>query len=388
LEGDGGALARVGEALKGLMGAHKGLVALSAAGEVEPLVAALGGVPSVRIEAPGQAAQEDMWRSAAAQLRRELPEASVAALAAGLSVTPGAIARAVRGAEEEGALDGEALGEQLARAARATMSHELEKLAERVEAGLRWEDAVLPDELREAVQEVIAHARHREQVLKGWGFGDKLPYGRGLSCLLSGPPGTGKTMLAGLLARSLGRPLYRVDVSRLVSKWLGETEKNLAALFREAARAQAILLFDEADSLFAKRTEVKSSQDRHANLEVNFLLQQMESFDGVTILTTNLDKGIDEAFLRRLRFRLHVGTPNEAERARLWRAMIPARAPLAGDVSFEALARALPLSGGHIKNAVVRAAFRAAAEGSALTHDLLYDAAAAEARENGMLVRA
>jgi SpoVK/Ycf46/Vps4 family AAA+-type ATPase len=148
------------------------------------------------------------------------------------------------------------------------------------------------------------------------------------------------------------------------------------------------LLFDEADSLFAKRTEVKSSQDRHANLEVNFLLQQMESFDGVTILTTNLDKGIDEAFLRRLRFRLHVGTPSEVERARLWRAMIPARAPLAGDVSFEALARALPLSGGHIKNAVVRAAFRAAAEGSALTHDILYDAAAAEARENGMLVRA
>jgi SpoVK/Ycf46/Vps4 family AAA+-type ATPase len=214
-----------------------------------------------------------------------------------------------------------------------------------------------------------------------------LSYGRGLSCLFSGPPGTGKTMMAGLIAKSLGRQLWRVDVSRLVSKWIGETEKNLAKIFEEARRAQVVLLFDEADSLFAKRTQVKSSHDRNANMEVNFLLQKMENHDGVTILTTNMLNSIDEAFLRRIRFRVTFPVPDPALRALLWERMLPSRAPVCDDIQFEVLGTQFEMSGGHIRNAVLRGAFAAASSGTHIGHTHLFDAAVAEAREMGRLVR-
>jgi SpoVK/Ycf46/Vps4 family AAA+-type ATPase len=149
-----------------------------------------------------------------------------------------------------------------------------------------------------------------------------MSYGRGLACLFSGAPGTGKTMMAGIMARELGQEIYRVDLSRVVSKWIGETEKNLAKVFDEAESAQVILLFDEADSLFSARTEVKGSNDRFANMEINYLLQRMESYDGMTILTTNFEKSIDEAFKRRLKFRLNFPVPELEQRVKLWRSMI------------------------------------------------------------------
>jgi len=171
-------------------------------------------------------------------------------------------------------------------------------------------------------------------------------------------------MVAGLIAEELGLDLYQIDLSRIVSKYVGETEKNLAQLFDAAEAGHAILLFDEADSLFAKRTEVKSSVDRYANLEVNYLLQRMEAFAGITILTTNHDTAIDEAFRRRISFKIDFPMPDEDERQRLWRVMVPTEAALAGDVDWEKLASRFAMSGGYIRNAVLRAAFLAADEGT------------------------
>jgi SpoVK/Ycf46/Vps4 family AAA+-type ATPase len=254
--------------------------------------------------------------------------------------------------------------------------------------GLGWEDLVLPPETREVLQEILAHGRHREQVFDEWGFRDKLPYGRGLSCLFSGPPGTGKTLTAGILARMWGRPLFRIDLSRITSKWVGETEKNLASLFREAERAQVILLFDEADSIFSSRTEVKSSNDKYANLEVNYLLQRMENYDGVTLLTTNFEQSIDEAFKRRIRFKVYFPFPDEQARALLWRSSFPKKVPLEADIDWEALAAQHEMSGGNIKNASLRAAFYAVQEGARVSMEHLERAAMAEAREMGRLIRA
>jgi SpoVK/Ycf46/Vps4 family AAA+-type ATPase len=207
-----------------------------------------------------------------------------------------------------------------------------------------------------------------------------------VSALFSGPPGTGKTMVASLIAKELGLELFRVDLSRIVSKYVGETEKNLGRAFDEAENSQAVLLFDEADALFARRTDVKSSNDRYANLEVNYLLQRLESFEGIVLLTTNNASSIDDAFRRRLRFRIEFDTPEAPERKLLWHAMFPADAPLAADVNFDQLAEQFEMSGGYIKNAVVRAAFLAAAAGpTQITHGLLMRAAQLEWREMGRL---
>ncbi|MEZ4464298.1 MAG: ATP-binding protein [bacterium] len=275
--------------------------------------------------------------------------------------------------------------EALFAALRQRCPHGLDGLARPVTTALGFADLVLPEAALTTLHDIVDHARHREQVLHGWGFDRLLPYGRGLGCLFAGPPGTGKTMVAGILANALDREIYRVDVARLVSKWIGETEKNMARLFEAAERARAILFFDEADSLFGKRTEVKGSNDRFANMEVNDLLQRMERFEGIAILATNLHQSLDEAFRRRFRFIVHFEEPDAAERARLWSRMLPASAPQAGDLDFEALGRRFKLTGGHIKNAVVRAAYGAAAQGRPIDQALLTQAAHAEVRALGRL---
>jgi SpoVK/Ycf46/Vps4 family AAA+-type ATPase len=269
---------------------------------------------------------------------------------------------------------------------RRRLDHALSAVAEPYTTTLSWDDVVLAPEVLETLREILSQARNREKVFDDWGFRRKLSYGRGLACLFSGAPGTGKTMMAGIMARELGQEIYRVDLARVVSKWVGETEKNLARVFDEAESAQVILLFDEADSLFSTRTEVKGSNDRFANMEINYLLQRMESYDGMTILTTNFEKSIDEAFKRRLKFRLHFPVPDADLRTQLWRSMLPTQATVADDVRFEFLGKKFTMSGGNIKNAVVRAAFYAAEGEGVITHALLERAATAEAREMGRLV--
>jgi SpoVK/Ycf46/Vps4 family AAA+-type ATPase len=227
--------------------------------------------------------------------------------------------------------------------------------------------------------------RHRRTVFDAWGFDRVMSTSRGLTALFQGGPGTGKTLVASAIAHELGLDLYRVDVSRIMSKWIGETEQNLAKLFDAAEDGNAIILFDEADSLFAKRTEVRSSTDRYANLEVNYLLQRLDSFEGIAILTTNFGTSIDNALKRRLSFRLTFPFPDEDQRERLWRAHLPPEVPTRGALELGALARRYRLSGGYIRNCALRAAFLAAEQGGILTADLLERAVKAEFREIGKL---
>jgi len=206
--------------------------------------------------------------------------------------------------------------------------------------------------------------------------------------LFSGPPGTGKTMVAGLLARELDLELYQIDLSKVVSKWVGETEKQLAKIFAAADAGHALLLFDEADSLFAKRTEVKSAVDRYANLEVNYLLQRIESFGGVTILTTNLETSIDAALKRRLAAHIVFQSPEHAESVQLWKRMLAVDAPIAHPLELEKLARTYEaMTGANIRNAVLAAAFTAASQGLPISQAHLERAARGEFRAMGRVLR-
>ncbi|HEY2743295.1 MAG TPA: AAA family ATPase [Polyangia bacterium] len=274
----------------------------------------------------------------------------------------------------------------LLEASRHQLQHDLKSLAVRVDKTYRWEDLVISVDGYHALIEMISYAKNAERVYEDWGFGAKHSVAGGISALFSGPPGTGKTMCAGVIARELDMELFRVDLSRVVSKWIGETEKNLARVFDEAQRSNAVVLFDEADSLFAKRTEVKSSVDRYANLEVNFLLQRMETFNGITVLTTNFEDTIDSAFKRRLTFRIRFEKPDADARGALWEKMFPPTAQLGGDVDFAELGRRFEVSGGNIRNAAIRAAFLAANEDHAIDQETLVRATQREAREMGVLI--
>ncbi len=358
------------------------LVARQRVGELQRLGVALD---EVEVPLPDEGAQRRQWQASLAARGVERP-ALVDELASAFSLTPGAIERAVRLGRRAADLAGEPLEvRHVADAARRQIRHALDTIAEPVSTTLGWDDVVLPPRVIETLREIVSQARHRARVFDTWGFRRTMAYGRGLACLFAGPPGTGKTMLAGIIAAEVGRALYRVDLSRVVSKWVGETEKNLARIFDEAEQAQVILFFDEADSLFSARTEVKGANDRFANMEVNYLLQRMESFDGMTILTTNFERGLDPAFRRRLRFQVHFPLPDAEQRAEMWQRMIPAQMPIDGEIDFSRLGKRFKLSGGNIKNAVLRAAFYAAERGSGLDQRLLVRAAEAESRELGRL---
>ena len=270
-------------------------------------------------------------------------------------------------------------------AARQHLATRIGATAQRVTRLASWDQVSLPEDMLDSIRELIGRARHGRTVFDDWGYDERIATARGITALFYGPPGTGKTMVAGLIARELGLELYRVDLAKVMSKWIGETEKHLGELFDAAEDGRIMLLFDEADSLFAKRTEVKSSNDRYANLEVNFLLQRLDAFEGVAVLTTNLDGSIDPAFKRRLSMRMYFPLPDEELRAHLWAAHVTPRIPTAGILDFAALARRFPLSGGYIRNSALRAAFLAAQEGAALTQQHLERAVLLEYRELGKL---
>jgi hypothetical protein len=317
----------------------------------------------VELDIPNELERETLWR-------RALPDGEhvVERAAERYRVTAGVIGRAAMFARVQATARSAPVELDDVRAGiRLQLDRELSTLGRRIEWKQSWDDVVLADDVRAELDEMISRVRFRRRVLDEWGFARKVAKGVGVSALFSGPPGTGKTMVANLIAKELELDLYMIDASRMVSKWIGETEKNLARLFDAAGAGHAALLFDEADSLFAKRTEVRSSTDRYANLEVNYLLQRMEAFEGVTILTTNLESSIDEAFKRRLAFRIAFSMPESEERARLWRAMLPGQAAVADDIDFDLLATKFVMSGGYIRNAVLRAAYLAAAESSHIT---------------------
>jgi SpoVK/Ycf46/Vps4 family AAA+-type ATPase len=234
---------------------------------------------------------------------------------------------------------------------------------------------------RNASRQIAAQVRHRYQVYQQWGFADRMTRGLGISALFAGESGTGKTMAAEVLANELDLALYRIDLSAVVSKYIGETEKNLRRLFDAAEQGGAILFFDEADALFGKRSEVKDSHDRYANIEVNYLLQRMEAFSGLAILATNMKNALDTAFMRRLRFVLDVPYPGPAERRRMWERALSPAVPREG-LDYERLAK-LNLSGGNIHSIALNASFMAAARGGPLTQGMLMNAVRSELRKLG-----
>ncbi|MBL9006058.1 MAG: ATP-binding protein [Myxococcales bacterium] len=255
------------------------------------------------------------------------------------------------------------IGPHLWDACRLLARPQLDALAQRIDSEAGFADLVLPESQQQILRAIVAQLRHQFIVHHRWGFA-RSSRGRGISALFVGPSGTGKTLAAEVLANELRLDLYRVDLSQVVSKYIGETEKNLRRVFDAAEQGGAVLLFDEADALFGKRSEVKDSHDRYANIEVSYLLQRMEAYQGVSILTTNLRAALDTAFLRRIRFVVNFPFPSASQRAEIWRRAIPPTAPSEG-LDFEKLSR-LSVSGGHIANIALGAAFAAAAAGEPL----------------------
>ena len=312
----------------------------------------------VRLEVPPipPAEQREIWVGALGERGAGL-NGAVAALVSHFDLGPKAIGAAC--AEAAGTSDVE-LSSALWSACRRSARPRLDDLAQRIEALAGWDDLVVPDAELDVLREIAVHVRGRGLVYEEWGFARKSARGLGISALFAGASGTGKTMAAEVLARELDLDLYRIDLSQVVSKYIGETEKNLRRVFDAAETGGVILLFDEADALFGKRSEVKDSHDRYANIEVSYLLQRMEAYRGLAILTTNQPDALDDAFLRRIRFVVRFPFPDHAERLQIWRRIFPSEAPVAG-LEEESLA-GLSLAGGSIRNVAVSAAFLAADE--------------------------
>lgn len=274
-------------------------------------------------------------------------------------------------------------------AAESQLRNRLDDFAIVSQTRLTLSDLVLPDETRTKIEELLSACKNHEAVINGWGFRERLMTGRGIVSIFDGPPGTGKTFCAEILGSELGLPVSRINIPSVVSKWVGETEQNLQEIFRRARAGRSLLLFDEADALFGQRVEkVERATDRYANMEVNLLLQEIERYDGVVLLTTNLYSALDDALLRRILFRISFTEPNAAQRTEIWRLLIPPSAPLHDDVDFEELGETFDLAGGRIKNAVLRAAYRARQCGAdAIAMEHLSAAAIDELKSLGKMVR-
>jgi hypothetical protein len=338
-----------------------------------PLAGLVGDV-TVDVEPLGADDQRSLWRTWAGP---HLPSED-----RGLDAVVGHFrlgATAIRAAAEVLGADGVAPAEATDRLwdiCRRQGRARVPDLAERIDTGADWDDLVLPDAQKLMLAQMIAHLAHRTEVHERWGFAAKSRRGLGLSALFYGDSGTGKTLAAEVVAEKARLDLWRVDLSRVLDKYIGETEKNLRRIFDAAEESGAILLFDEADALFNKRTEVKDSVDRFANVEVAYLLQRMEAYGGLSILTTNLHRSLDIAFRRRIRFYVEFPFPRAAQRALIWRRSLPAAAPTSG-LDFDRLAQ-LNLPGGNIRNIALNAAFLAAAEPAPIGMRHLLEAARGE----------
>jgi len=260
----------------------------------------------------------------------------------------------------KGAGNGQIAAEDLYNSCYAQSNRKLGTLASKIKPVYTMQMLVLPEEQMQQMQEICNQVKYRSLVYEKWGFEKRLSLGKGLNILFSGPPGSGKTMAAEVISSEIGLEIYKIDVSQVVSKYIGETEKNLEHIFSEAETSNAILFFDEADALFGKRSEVKDAHDRYANVEIGYLLQRMEEYTGIVILATNLNQNIDEAFLRRLHFNVPFPFPDKEQRKKIWQGIFPAGAPVDAALDYDFLAEKFVLAGGNIKNIAVNAAFYAA----------------------------
>ena len=321
---------------------------------------------------PSRAEQALLWRSC---LSPQTPDETISSLISQFNLAP----LAIRSAAQRFASTNTSQpppAHHLWDACRTEARPRLNGLAQHISACATWDDLVLPEKEQGQLRQIALHVRHRTQVYETWGFAGKSSRGLGISALFAGPSGTGKTTAAEVLAHQLRLDLFRIDLSQLINKYIGETEKNLARVFDAAEEGCAVLLFDEADALFGKRTEVKDSHDRYANVEVSYLLQRMEAYRGLAILTTNRRSALDQAFLRRIRFIVEFPFPEAQQRAELWRRIFPAPTPTQG-LNIDRLAR-LRVSGGSIRNIAMGAAFLAADAESPIRMEHLLAAARSE----------
>lgn len=318
----------------------------------------------LELELPGYSERQRLWES---QLKQQLGIYSVAGLdlevlASRFRLNSGQIMNAVATACNMARWRGDEVPTMadLEAACRQHSNQKLSSLARKITPKYKWDDIVLPADQFRMLREIYAQVSHRTLVYEKWGFDRKLSMGKGLNVIFAGPSGTGKTMSAEIVAHELGMDLYKIDLSNVVSKYIGETEKNLERIFNEARESNGILFFDEADSIFGKRSEVKDAHDRYANIETGYLLQKMEEYDGIVVLATNLRKNLDDAFVRRMHFVIEYPFPEEADRLEIWRKAFPHELPLGDSVDLPFMARQFKLAGGNIKNIALAAAFLAA----------------------------
>ena len=346
--------------------------------------------PMLNVAFPSLTASERsvLWEEMLEGAVDTLPEKDVSVLSGQFNLSSGQIIAAASTAMSDALQAQRGLEvDDLFKAARLHSGHHLAELARKMEPRYVWEDLVLPETPLAMLKEMVSMVQSRPLVLEGWGLGRKLTSGAGISALFAGPPGTGKTLAAQIMANRLGIDLYRIDLSSVVSKYIGETEKQLEQIFTEASESNAILFFDEADSIFGKRSEVKGAHDRYANIEVSYLLQRMEEYDGVAILATNLLSNLDEAFTRRLQFIINFPFPDEEYRRKIWKVLLPPNLPRAADLDFDMMADRFKLSGGSIRNIIVSAAYFAADNGGVVTMDHLMHGARREFQKMGRLVQ-
>ncbi|MCP4361654.1 MAG: ATP-binding protein [Chloroflexi bacterium] len=337
---------------------------------------------AVNFTVPDYDGRLHIWRS-------HLPEAGLdlTAVANHFRFTPGQIEDAIATARDLAQWRSEPLSEaDLFAASRTHSNQNLSTLAAKIKPRYTWDDIILPSDTFNQLREMVNTVHRRPTVYGEWGFDRKLALGKGLSSLFAGESGTGKTMSADIMAGELGLDLYKVDLSTVVSKYIGETEKNLDRIFTEAATSNAILFFDEADAIFGKRSEVKDSHDRYANIEISYLLQRMEAYDGVVILATNMRANLDDAFTRRLHFAIEFPFPEAEDREHIWRVNFPPETPTAADVDFKLLAQRYPVAGGNIRNIILAAAFLAAETHEPVGMRHLMHAARREYQKIGRLI--
>ena len=344
---------------------------------------------SLECPVPDATTRIDYWRKHLNGGASEFNDKDLIELSSKFTFTEGQILQTVRTAQHRSLWqhesDKQLNSSSINEAARIIATPSLMGLARKIETKFSWQDIVLPENQLVQLKEIASHAQRSQVVFENWGFSRNFSYGRGIAALFEGQSGTGKTMAASILGRELRLDVYQIDLSSVVSKYIGETEKNLSRIFGEAQDSNAVLFFDEADALFGKRSEVKDAHDRYANIETAYLLQRMEEYSGIVILATNMKQNLDEAFVRRMRFIINFPFPTDEDRERIWHKAFPADAPLADDVDFLWLSRKLKITGGHIKNISLRAAFLAIERSGQIGMDCLIDAAKRENEKVGKI---
>lgn len=341
------------------------------------------GIRQFDFPAPGFVQRQGLWHSELGEL---FPAADLTAVSGQFRLISSQIRDAAALLRDRAAQGVDLGAADLFSAARTCSNPLLSNLARKITPHYTRADIILPADQLALIGEIVDTVRNRSKVLEEWGLGRKLVSSSGVTTLFAGPPGTGKTMAAEIIASELGLDLYKIDLSAILSKYIGETEKNLGQLFDEAETSDALLFFDEADALFSKRTEVKDSHDRYANIEINYLLQRMEAYGGVTVLATNLRSNLDDAFTRRLQFVVDFPFPDEEDRLRIWQTLLPPDVPRKDDLDLPFLARRYKLAGGSIRNILVGASYLAAANGGVMDMSHLLHSTRRELGKMGRLV--